>query len=107
MNVLPTPPEYLYKVMSLEHWQKSLELDHIFLSNEDANFIHLSTEDQLETIVKKYWADSPSFIVIESEVSKLPGELVFEANRGGTTKYYHLYDGFLPKSAIASYEIRK
>lgn len=107
MNILPTPPEYLYKVMSLEQWQKSQDLDQISLSDDDANFIHLSTEEQLEHVVKKYWANSPNFIVIELEVSRLPGELVFEANEGGTTKYFHLYDGYLPKSAIASYEIRK
>lgn len=93
-------PVYLYKILSIRHWQASQGRKTIFLSSEDEAFIHFSTEDQLDKIINKYWADVPEFVVLKVETDKLEGRLVYEANPGGTTKYYHLYQGIIPFDAI-------
>lgn len=82
----------------MDDWAKSDKQVH--LSSMDADFIHFSTEDQLDRIIGKYWADIPEYVVLKIETAKLPGELVFEANPGGTSKYYHLYNGSIPRSSI-------
>lgn len=71
------------------------------LPADDDAFIHLAKEDQLDKIIAKYWADAPQLVILKIDTSKLQGNLVYEANPGGTTKYYHLYRGFIPFSAIA------
>lgn len=97
-------PIYLYKVLSMDDWSKTCETVH--LSSMDADFIHLSTEDQLDKIIEKYWAGVSEYIVLKIETAKLPGKLVLEANPGGTNKYYHLYNGSIPLSAIVESKIK-
>lgn len=91
-------PVYLYKILSADDWAKSCTTVH--LSDADADFIHFSTKDQLNGILKKYWANASEYVVLRVETSKLPGNLVLEVNPGGSNKYYHLYDGSIPLSAI-------
>jgi uncharacterized protein (DUF952 family) len=97
-------PTYLYKVLSMDDWAQSGETVH--LSSMDADFIHLSTEDQLDSIIKKYWAGVPEYIVLKIETAKLSGKLVLEANPGGTKQYYHLYNGSIPSSAVVESKIK-
>jgi len=97
-------PNYLYKVLSMDDWAKSSET--VLLSSMDADFIHLSTKDQLDKIVEKYWAGASEYVVLKIEAAKLSGELVLEANPGGTNKYYHLYNGSIPLSAIMESKIK-
>lgn len=94
-----TPP-FLYKILSIDDWTSSQSLKSVRLPAADRDFIHLSTEDQLERIISKYWNDQPEFIVLKLDTSKLPGKLVFEANPGGTSKYYHLYNGSVSLDAV-------
>lgn len=101
------PPEYLYKVLSLKNWKASEHQQEIKLSEEDKEFIHLSKEDQLARIIEKYWSGSAEYVILKVETSKLPGKLVFEANPGGTNKYYHLYNGSIPSKAIVEFKIVK
>ena len=68
----------------------------------DSEFIHLATKEQLGNIIKKYWSGASSYFVLKLETQKLHGKLVFEANPGGTNKYYHLYNGTIPFDAIVS-----
>lgn len=98
-------PAYLYKIVSLADWEASQET--VNLSPDDDAFIHLSREDQLERITTKYWAHVPQYVVLKVETAKLPGKLVFEANPGGTSKYYHLYNGSIPKDAITDIKVVK
>ncbi len=91
-------PKYLYKVLSVENWKASDKT--VKLSSEDDAFIHLSTEDQLDRIVGKYWAQVPEYVILKIDTSKLPGKLLFEANPGGENKYYHLYNGSIPLNSI-------
>jgi uncharacterized protein (DUF952 family) len=99
-NQTEASPQYLYKVISSANWQKSQVGNEVVLSVDDIDFIHLSKEDQLDKITKKYWSNIPEYVILKIDTSKLPGKLVYEANLGGSNKYYHLYKGSIPKSAI-------
>jgi len=93
---------YLYKILSKENWEKSKGKEALHLPQEDEEFIHLSTEDQLKKIIEKYWKKVPEFFILKIDAEKLPGDLRFEANPGGTNKYYHLYNGYIPHRAIVA-----
>ncbi len=98
-------PIYLYKVLSMVDWAKSCKTIH--LSSMDVDFIHLSTEEQLDKIIKKYWSGASEYIVLKIETAKLSGNLVLEVNPGGTNKYYHLYNGSIPLNAIVELKVHK
>ncbi len=98
-------PEYLYKVLSYRHWQATEHRKTVTLSAEDDAFIHLSTEEQLDRIISKYWSTVLQFVVLKLATDKLEGELKYEANLGGSTKYYHLYQGFIPFRSIVEAKI--
>ena len=98
-------PTYLYKVLSMDDWAKSCKTVH--LSSMDADFIHFSTEEQLDKIIEKYWADASEYVVLKIETTKLSGNLVLEANPGGTNQYYHLYNGSIPVTAIVESRVCK
>lgn len=102
-----TTPQYLYKVLSLENWKQSQSAKSLVLSADDQAFIHFSREDQLERITSKYWSSVPEYMILKIHTAKLQGELVFEANPGGTSKYYHLYKGSIPLEAIAESKVVK
>lgn len=89
-------PRYLYKVLSIENWELSQKADALTLSKDDEAFIHFSRDDQLERITSKYWTNAPKYVVLKVDTSKLIGKMVFEVNPGGTSKYYHLYEGSIP-----------
>ncbi len=91
-------PKYLYKIISLDDWKKSG--DTLCLPPLDNEFIHFSTEEQLPKSIDKYWSRVAEFMVLKVEREKLVGTLVFETNPGGTTKYYHLYQGCIPRDAV-------
>ena len=94
-------PQYLYKVLSVENWEASQNTDSLKLSMDDNAFIHFSRDDQLERITSKYWSKAFQYIVLKVDTAKLPGKMVFESNPGSTTKYYHLYEGSIPREAVA------
>lgn len=100
-------PQYLYKVLSVEDWQKSQSMGSVKLAVADEDFIHLAREDQLNRIVEKYWDKIPEYVVIKIESTKLSGKLVFETNPGGENKYYHLYNGSIPLKAVIEAKIIK
>jgi peptide deformylase len=93
-------PQFLYKIVSLRNWQSTQSRKNVFLPSEDDAFIHLATEDQLEKVIAKFWSEAPQFVVLKLVTDQLQGNLVLEANPGKTTQYYHLYQGFIPLSAI-------
>lgn len=98
-------PHYLYKIISIENWKKSQGQASFILTTEDDDFIHFAREDQLQRIIDKYWADAPEYVVLKIETKQLPGKLKFEANPGGTNKYYHLYHGSIPIDSVAESKI--
>ncbi|MBP9842197.1 MAG: peptide deformylase [Simkaniaceae bacterium] len=105
MEEINQSPQYLYKVLSLRNWQATQNRKTVQLSAEDDAFIHFSTEDQLERIIGKYWADAPQLVILKIDSNKLEGKLAFESNAGGSTQYYHLYNGFIPFNSILESKI--
>lgn len=96
---------YLYKILSLRNWQTTQNRKSVTLSADDDAFIHFSTESQLEKIIEKYWSDAPQLVILKVDSNKLKGRLAYETNPGGTTKYFHLYEGFIPFEAIVEAKI--
>lgn len=93
-------PQFLYKVLSAEDWKASQDQEVLRLPSADDAFIHFSREDQLDRLIQKYWSNVSEFYVLKIDASKIPGDLVLEANPGGETKYYHLYNGAIPLNAV-------
>jgi len=92
-------PEYLYKIASLEEWQESLRQKQVALSPLDKDFIHLATKEQVAHVLQKFWSNK-SYKILKLDSRKLIGRLVYETNPGGTTQYYHLYQGKIPLDAV-------
>lgn len=92
-------PKFLYKIVSHEQWGKSLVQNEVVWGLIDKDFIHLATAEQLPQIAKKFW-NNMDYIVLTLDPPKLIGRLVWESNPGGTTKYYHLYEGVIPLEAV-------
>jgi uncharacterized protein (DUF952 family) len=92
-------PDYLYRIVSTEQWEQSLHQNQVVNSSIDKDFIHLATEEQLAHIVQKFW-NNKDHIILKLSSKKLTGRLVHEANPGGTTLYYHLYDKNVPLDAV-------
>lgn len=92
-------PQYLYKIVSPEEWQESIQRNQVVNSLIDNNFIHLATEGQIPHVAQKFWSGK-TYIVLKLNSKKLTGRLVYEINPGGTTQYYHLYEGKIPLDAV-------
>lgn len=99
MNYDVHAPQYLYKILSPEDWQDSLLKNQVVISPLDTNFIHLATENQLAHVAQKFWKDK-SYMILKLDPKKLEGRLIYETNPGGTTQYYHLYEGKIPLDAV-------
>lgn len=97
--------QYLYKILSLQNWQATKNRIAVALPPEDNLFIHFSTDEQLDRIIAKYWSTVRRLVVLKIDRSKLPGKLVYEANEGGKTKYFHLYDGCIPVRSIVESKV--
>lgn len=98
-------PSYLYKIVSIDDWENSKGKKKVSLSKMDKDFIHLSTEEQLDRILKKYWVNHSEYVILKIKTYSLIGRLVYEANQGGKDKYYHLYDGAIPIDSIVKKNI--
>lgn len=98
-------PKYLYKILSYRNWKASELTKVLQLTSDDDQFIHLAKEDQLENILLKYFSDADQVVILKVVTDQLQGELVYEANPGGSSKYYHLYRGFIPFTSIVEVKI--
>ena len=92
-------PPYLYKIVSPEEWQDSQLKNQVVTSSLDKDFIHLATESQLSHVAQKFW-NSKDYMILKLDSKKLIGHLNYETNPGGTTQYYHLYEGKIPLNAV-------
>jgi uncharacterized protein (DUF952 family) len=93
-------PQKLFKVVTVQNWNQSQEHKHLLPSPDDTAFYHLATEAQVPRVVDKFFANEKQYYVVTLETKKLKGTLKLETNPGGSTKYYHLYDGTIPLTAI-------
>jgi uncharacterized protein (DUF952 family) len=99
MNHENHTPQYLYKIVSPEEWQDSLLKNQVVASPLDKNFIHLATENQVAHVAQKFWKGK-SYIILKLDSKRITGRLIYETNPGGTTQYYHLYEGKIPLDAV-------
>lgn len=99
-RVKQTVPLCLYKIVSVDGWAASKKDGRIEPSKFDETFNHLSTAKQLQRICTKYWGNIPIFVVLTVDPTKFVGALKLETNPGGSSKYYHLYDGHIPLDAV-------
>lgn len=99
LNEQNSIPKHLYRIISSDEWQKSSTQKFLQTPLFDEDFIHLATKEQLPHIIQKFW-DKKTYIILTLDPNKLIGRLVYEANPGGTTLYYHLYEGKIPLDAV-------
>ncbi len=92
-------PEFLYKILSVNDWADSQDEPNLLLSEDDEEFIHFSKDDQVDRILNKYW-ENKSAVVLKIDTIALEGDMVYEANPGGSAKYFHLYNGEIPLHAV-------
>jgi len=92
-------PKYLYLILSKELWEKSLQANRLILPTQKDPFIRLAKEEQIEPIIEKYWRGVEN-VILKIESENMLGSLVYETNPGGSNKYYHFYNGFIPFDAI-------
>ena len=83
-----TIPDYLYKIISKDIWKESLAHNKLFLSPIDEKFIHLAKEEQISHVTKKFW-NGVEHLILKIETKKIIGNLKYETNPGGSTKYFH------------------
>lgn len=92
-------PDYLYLIMPKGEWEISDQQKELVIGAGHESFIHFSTQEQVGPIVNKYYIGI-DYVVLKVETQKIEGRLVFEANRGGSSKYFHLYEGKIPFDAV-------
>lgn len=93
-------PPFLYKILTKREWEESQSGRYVKLPASDAAFIHLAEEGQISKIVQKFYGSEPEVVILKLDVKQLEGRLIKEANPGGSTLYYHLYNGAIPMTAI-------
>ena len=71
----------------------------------DDQFIHLATKKQVAHVADKFWKDL-EYVILKIDSTKILGRLSYETNPGGSTRYYHLYDGIIPLEAVTTEKIR-
>ncbi len=91
--------------MAQADWQHSQTLGYLKPLNMDTDFIHMCTEEQIGTIVEKFWQDTTDIVIAKIDSQKLQGDLKYETNPGGKNKYYHLYNGSIPLDAVADIKL--
>ncbi len=68
--------------------------------------MHICSQEQIQTIIDKFWSHEPILIIATIDSTQVVGRLEYETNPGGTTKYYHLYSGSVPITAVVDTERR-
>lgn len=93
-------PAFLYKIISELDWTQSQTQTTVKLPPLDKDFIHLAEEHQVQRIIDKFWSHADRIVILKLDSIKLKGHLVKEKNPGGTTAFYHLYEGSIPMNAV-------
>jgi len=64
-------------------------------------FLHLCTEDQLEGVLERYFADAGPVTVLEVDAERLGPDLVWEEGEPGED-FPHLYATLQPECVVAT-----
>jgi uncharacterized protein (DUF952 family) len=96
----------IYHVVLPEVWEKFKDEDfYAAESLRTENFIHCSFENQLETVLQRYYKGVQKVLILEIEPEKLTAKLVNEPSTNGEI-YPHIY-GEINADAIVGIEERK
>lgn len=95
-------PEYLYKVVSVDQWQGSLQRNRLVSSYEDGEFTHFATEHQLFHVLGKYWKKK-DHVIVKVNPKKIEGSLVVESEEA--MSFYDLFEGTIPLDAVESFTV--
>ena len=93
-------PQNLYKVTTEKLWLESQGRSSLSLAPMDKAFVHFCEDQQIQQIIGKFFADQKQVVVLTIDPKKLVGKLVKEKNPGGSTEYFHLYQGSIPLQAV-------
>ncbi len=96
----------IYHIVTPEVWEKFKDKDfYAAESLQSENFIHCSFEDQLETVLQRYYKNAETVLILEIEPEKLVSKLVTEPSTGGEV-YPHIY-GEINTDAIVGIKEKK
>jgi uncharacterized protein (DUF952 family) len=90
----------LYKVILKDLWKDSQGQAFLDLPTFDRPYVHLATEEQVKKVIQKFFKDKSEILALKIDTNFLRGRLIKEINPGGTTEYYHYYDGDIPLRSI-------
>ena len=95
----------IYHIVPSEIWENfradSFEADSLAAEG----FIHCSFAEQIEAVLKRYYANAGQVTILEIDPTKLDAKLVVEPSTGGEN-YPHIY-GQINTSAIVGTEKRQ
>lgn len=94
----------IYHIVLPDVWEKFKDEDfYAAESLKTENFIHCSFENQLETVLQRYYKDVGKVLILEIEPEKLVSELINEPSTNGEI-YPHIY-GKINRDAIVKVEV--
>ena len=97
---------FIYHIVLPEVWEQ-VRVEPLYRHESLAaeGFIHCSYEDQLDGVIRRYYAGYQELVVLTVDTGKLSARLVAEPSTGGEI-YPHIY-GPLNMNAVVDAEIRK
>jgi uncharacterized protein (DUF952 family) len=99
--------KYVYKVFKLDEWVDFQEKGEFLGSADDIRdgFIHLASNDQVDYVINKFFANEKTVYVAEFLTRDLGAMLKWESNSSENI-YPHLYQAPLKREAIQNFEKR-
>lgn len=95
------PPQILYKIMSLDNWDKTKN-EIARLESNDNEFIHFSMDDQWRRIVEKRFTNK-NYVLLTIDTTKTNGTWKYEFDTSMKEKWWHLYNGSITRQSIVSF----
>lgn len=104
-DTVPPTPAYVFKILLEDEWRTCESTGEFSGSPDDERdgFVHLSTEDQVEGTLNKYFPSERRVII--ARVATLGLDVRMEVSRGGAA-FPHLYAP-LRRSAVESVVVRE
>jgi len=95
----------IYHIVLPDVWANFVDASYIADSLAAEGFIHCSFEDQLDTVLQRYYSDRDEIVILEIDPERLDSKLIVEPSTGGEN-YPHIY-GAINREAIVRTEQRK
>lgn len=95
----------IYHIVLPEAWENFRGAFYEAESLASEGFIHCSFDDQIDTVLKRYYGSAGQVFILEIDARKLTSKLVVEPSTNGEN-YPHIY-GPINRDAITAVEERK